>query len=115
MIEQSKKDNTTVQVSNAEAAELLYGWVEDGWTVLELACMDNTVYLSWIKDGDRNVYYAFAADGRYPIQKTIGIFQRHFDGTTSVETIYSNLNGIIEKNISKRQWFHWITVLMENE
>lgn len=114
MIDQSKKEKTAVWVSNTEAAELLSGWVEDRWTLLELACADDSLNLLWIKDGDRNLSYNFSVDGRYPIQKTIGIYQTHFNGSTSVDTIYSNINGVIEKNIFKRQWFYWVAELLEN-
>ena len=114
MIEQSRENNKMIYISDEEAEALLTDLIEDGWTMLELACMDNRVSLSWIKDGDKNVYYTFFADGQYSTQKTIGLYERHFNGTSSVETIYGNFNGVIEKNISERQWFYWLTELIEN-
>ena len=112
MIDQAKKEGSYVSVIKEEASALLSGWIEDGWTMLEFGCTDDTVYLFWGKTGDKHISYNFSVDGSYPIQKTIGIYHRHLNGDTSVDVIYGNANGIVEKNVVKRLWFHWVNELL---
>lgn len=114
MIKQSKENGSYVSVSNEKAFELLAGWIEEGWTMIELGYADNTVYLFWIKDGEKILSYNYSVDGRNSMEKSIGIYQKHQNGTTSFDTLYENINGSIKKIVFKRQWFFWATELLEN-
>ena len=114
MIEQSSVDKKLIWVSNAEVVPLLSGWIEDGWSHLELACEQDVVYLLWIKDGEKMLSYDFTVDSSYPMQKRIGTYEKHFNGTTSVDVIYENVDGVIVKNVCKRQWFYWVNELLIN-
>ena len=114
MIKQSKENGSYVSVSNEKAFELLAGWIEEGWTMIELGYADNTVYLFWIKDGEKILSYNYSVDGRNSMEKSIGIYQKHQNGTTSFDTLYENINGSIKKIVFKRQWFYWATELLEN-
>lgn len=114
MVKQSKESGSYISLSNEKALELLAGWIDDRWTMIYLGCEDNTVYLFCVKAEDKLLTYNFSVDGSYPIQKTIGIYQKQLNETASVDTLYENVNGIIEKHVFKRQWFYWVNELFIN-
>lgn len=94
----------------SDAASLLANWTPDGYEILELAVSDHkSLYVSFAKEDEQSIYYIFFEDGRYPPQKSIGIYGRTLFHKNDCKAIYQNLNGEITKMKHKHIWFAWLT------
>ena len=89
------------------ANELLMEWIPEGCEVLELAVINERVYVSFLNREKQSVFYSFNSDFDYQ-EKSIGIYGKDLFGKRIVKAIYSNINGEITKFKEKRLWFEWM-------
>ena len=109
----AKESEYGTDIPAEEMAVLLSDWIPEGWNVVPASVIENWVYLSFEKEKDdgmeRTLSYAFCVDATYPMQKTIGTYQKNWKGSIVCTGVYQNLNGEITKYMEKRQWFYWLT------
>lgn len=93
-----------------KAAELLEDWIPEGYEVLELtASSHQSLYVSFVKDGQERIYYIFFVDDLYPPIKTIGVYGRTLFDEDACKAIYENHGGVISKSKFKHLWLAWLT------
>ena len=103
----SKDKNGVYAFPLDDAEKLLAEWIPEDFEVLELAVLNEHIYVSFINRDKQSIYYSFDADFEYQ-NKTIGIYGTDLFGDRRVKAIYQNMNGEITKFKEQRLWFEWI-------
>lgn len=92
------------------ASGLLSDWTPEGFAIWELGLTSQeSLHVSFRKEGEQTVYYTFFADDSCPPQKVIGIYGRTLFQEDACKAIYQNLNGEITKLKEQHIWFYWLT------
>ena len=107
-LEKAKESEYGADIPEEKMKVLLSDWLPDGWDVFALSAIDHWVYLSFLKEDEKMISYAFCADGTYPMQKTIGTYRKKWNGGKESTGVYQNLNGEITTYEEKHQWFYWL-------
>ena len=107
-LEKAKESEYGADIPEEEMKVLLSDWIPDGWDVFALSAIDHWVYLSFLKEDEKMISYAFCADDTYPMQKTIGTYRKKWNGGKESTGVYQNLNGEITTYEEKHQWFYWL-------
>ena len=103
----SKDKNGSYIFPVSDAEKLLSEYIPEDYEVLELAVMNEYVYVSFLNREKQTIYYSFDSDFKYQ-EKTIGIYGKDLFGERIVKAIYSNMNGEITKHKEKQLWFKWM-------
>lgn len=107
-LEKAKESEYGADIPEEKMKALLSDWLPDGWDVFALSAIDHWVYLSFLKEDEKMISYAFCADDTYPMQKTIGTYRKKWNGGKESTGVYQNLNGEITTYEEKHQWFYWL-------